>query len=261
MFYATTFTYNGVSCKDFDLTLCASDKGLMKNDNAIGSVNYVTDKTSSMNYNYLLGAQQNDVLEFEITMMTNLEKDREWVGQVMNWLTGYNEYKKLTFDQPDMEGIYFNCIVEDVKLVTVGNMPKGFTCKIKCDRGYALEEEKVYTYNISSSPHTFTHTNTSHGHGVTLPVVEVTTSSSNATVSIVNASNNNWETKLTGLTSNEVITMDSQHEIIKSSNGVRRLANFNNHWFELVEGDNRITVTGNVSKIVIRYKNNRKVGV
>lgn len=261
MFYANTFTYNGISCSDFDLMLCETDKTVLKSYDAIGSVDYITDKTSTMNYNYLLGAKQDGELEFKLTMMTKLDKDRIWVGNVINWLTGHSDYKKLTFDQPDMEGIYFNCVIDSVQVITIGNDPKGFTCNVRCDRGCALEEEKTYTYNISSSPYTFTHKNTSHNHGILLPVIEITTSSTNATVSIVNASNNNWETKLTGLTNNEVIIMDSQHETIISSNDIRRLSNFNNHWFELVEGDNKINVSGNISKVVIRYKNDRKVGV
>lgn len=259
MLYSTSFTYNGKSCEDFDLLLCTEDKNIIRKDKSIGGVNYVTDKTNVMTKHYFLDSEYDDVFEFELTMMSKNEKDRVWVGEVLHWLTGYHDYKKLTFDQPDMKNIYFNCLVSEVDIITVGNVPRGFVCKFQCDRGYAIEdEEKVYS--ITNGNSTFKHMNTSHTHGITLPIIEITMASY-GDVSIINKNNNNLETKLTSLTGGEVITMDSQHEILTSSLDLRRLSNFNKVWFELVEGENNITVNGNVSKILIKYENNRKVGI
>lgn len=259
-YYAYNFIFDGIPSEKFDLFICKMDSKGTSSEDGGGSVKIYTDKTPNMDYNYLLGIEYEDVFEFTFTFGSTSNKDRFDVSLINNWLIGHSQYKKLQILQDDMTSIYFNCILNDFKVVSFGNIPYAFECKVICDRGWALENMRTYNYNITQTPQTILHNNISHKNNITLPILEFTTNSSNATVSIINQSNDNYETKFTGLSSGETITMNCQTEIITSSMDLRRLGNFNNHWFELVPKQNKLIVTGNVSNVKIKYENVRKVG-
>lgn len=259
-YVAYNFIFDGVPSEKFDLFICNMDNKGTSQDYGGGNVKLHTDKTPSMDHNYLLGVEYDEVFEFTFTFGSYSMKDRFDISLINNWLIGHKQYKKLQILQEDMTSIFFNCIINDFKVVTFGNVPYAFECNVICDRGWGLENTKTYNYNITKTPQTILHNNTSHTNDITLPILEFTTNSSDATVSIINQSNNDYETKFINLASEETIIINCQTEIIESSMGLRRLNNFNNHWFELLPKQNKIIVTGNVSNVKIKYENIRKVG-
>lgn len=258
-FYAYNFIYNGKSSEDYGLFICSIGGNMSTTEEGGGGVNIHTDKTNKMDHNYLLGTSYDDVLKFTLTFACKEPKTRLEVSEINNWLIGHDDYKKLYIEQEDMENIYFNCIMNDFRITNIAGLPCAFECEVVCDRGWGLEDEKDYTYNISSSGNSFSHNNTSHTNRITLPILTIKMSGS-GDVTITNTTNNNYQTKLTGLSGGEIITLDCENEIITSSLDLMRLSNFNKHWFELLPGNNNISVTGSVSEVKITYSNIRKVG-
>lgn len=258
-FYAYNFTFDGKSSEDYGLFICSIGSKSSSPEDGGGAVNIHTDKTNKMDHNYLLGTSYDNVLSFTLTFGCKQGKTRLEVSEINNWLIGHDDYKKLYIEQEDMVNIYFNCILNDFKIVSIAGIPYAFECEVVCDRGWGLENEKDYIYNVSSTGNSFSHNNTSHTNKITLPVLTIKMSGG-GDITITNVTNDNYQTKLTGLNSGEIITLDCENEIILSSLGLMRLSNFNKHWFELLPGNNNITITGNISEIKITYSNIRKVG-
>lgn len=259
-FKATRFIYDGTPSEKFDLFLCNIDKTGTDSQSGGADITVHTSKTSSMDFNYLMGIEYDQAFEFTFTFSSTEKKDRFDVSVINNWLIGKQEYKKLQIIQDDMSNIYFNCILKDFRVISFGNEPLAFECTAVCDRGWAMEEDKTYTYRINASPQIIMHNNASHKSNITLPLIEFKTNRDNATVSIRNEGNNGWETKITGLSNKEVISMDSQLELIESSMNLNRLHLFNKHWFELIPNMNKVIVTGDIEYLKITYANVRKVG-
>lgn len=259
-FKATRFIYDGTPSEKYNLFLCNINQTGTDSQSGGANVTVHTSKTAAMDYNYLMGIEYDQVFEFTFTFSSTEKKDRFDVSLINNWLIGRQEYKKLQIIQNDMNNIYFNCILKDFKVISFGNEPFAFECTAVCDRGWATEEEKTYTYKINGPEQVIMHNNASHKSNATLPTIEIKANSSNATISIKNETNNGWETKITGLSNGEVITLDSQLELIESSMDLNRLHLFNKHWFELVPKMNKLVVTGDIEYLKIKYANVRKVG-
>ena len=251
------FIFDGIPSEKFGLFLCSvNDTGVKTNEGG-GSVTIHTDKTPLMDYNYLMGVEYDDVFEFTMTFGSHEAKDRFDISLINNWLIGHSEYKKLQIIQHDLTNIYYNCILNDYRIVTFGNYAYAFECTVTCDRQTALGNKRTFKYSKLGE---IKHTNASHSNRITYPVLKFTTNSPDATLSIINKSNNDWETKFEGLSSGETIILDNQLQTIESSTGLFRLENFNKHWFELVPNINKLMVTGNVDSITIEYNEVRKVG-
>lgn len=254
---AFNFIFDGVPSEKFGLFLCSVNETGVKTYDGGGSIKIHTDKTPQMDFNYILGVEHEEAFEFKMTFASMEPKNKFDVSLINNWLIGHSQYKKLQIIQEDMLGVHYNCIMNDYKIVTFGNYAYAFECTVICDRPWAVTNKRKFTYQ---NPTTIMHFNNSHTNRLTYPILSFTTNSANATVSIVNASNNNWETRFEKLSSGETITMDNQLQLIESSLKLRRLQNFNKHWFELIPKQNKLIVTGNVKEIVITYNEIRKVG-
>lgn len=254
---ALSFMFDGISSETFGLFLCSvNEKGVRTYDGG-GNVTIHTDRTPQMDFNYIVGIEHDEVFEFTMTFGSKEPKDKFDISLINNWLVGHSEYKKLQIMQEDMMDVYYNCIINDYKVVTMGNYAFAFECTVICDRPWALTNTRKFKY---VNPTTILHYNNSHTNKLTFPKLTFTTNAPNATVSITNTSNKNWETKFEGLSNGETIVLDNQLQLINSSLGLRRLQNFNKHWFELVPKQNKLIVTGNVKEIIIEYNEIRKVG-
>lgn len=260
-FYAKNFVFDGVPSQRYGLILCNIDKS-NASESGGGSIKLHTDKTLKMSNNYLLGVEQDEVLTFKVVMASLAPLNRIDVGTIQTWLFANSTYKKLQIIQPDMSTVYYNCILNNPRVISYGSYPYAFECDVICDRPWALDYGHTYNYNIATTPYEFYHNNTSQDGQILLPKIEFTTNSDNATVTIINITNNNYTTEFTKLSNGETICIDNELKIVSSSlgEGIKRLSNFNLHWFELVPNANKIKVIGNVSNLKISYQNARRVG-
>ena len=102
------------------------------------------------------GLVQNQSLEYTLVFGANMESidanesiDRYEVETIAAWLTGHNARKWLTIIQDDMESFRYKCFISELKLITYGDMPWAFSCRVSCDSpfAYSLPEEYSYTVN------------------------------------------------------------------------------------------------------------------
>ena len=254
---ALNFIFDGVPSEKFNLFLCNINETGAKTYDGGGTVKVHTDKTPSMDYNYVMGVEYDEVFEFKMTFGSMEAKDKFDISLINNWLIGHSEYKKLQILQHDMTNVYYNCILNDYKVVSFANYTYAFECTVICDRPWALGNTRRFKYNKLG---TIIHNNGSHTNRMTYPILKFTTNAPDASLSIINESNGGWETKFEGLSDGETIIVDNQLQKISSSLGLYRLGNFNKHWLELLPRTNRLIVTGNVDEIIIEYSEVRKVG-
>lgn len=250
-----SFIFDGVPSEKYGLFLCNIGKGGTQTHEGGGSVKLHTDKTPSMERNFLMGTEYDEVFEFKMTFASPQPKDKFDISLINNWLIGHSTYKRLQILQYDMTNVYYNCILNDYKIISFGNFAYAFECTVICDRPWGVGNNKKFTYNKG----TIIHNNHSHTNRLTYPILKFTTIKPNATVSIVNMSNNNWETKFEGLSSGETITVDNELQLIKSSLDLHRLGNFNKHWLELLPRNNKLIISGDINEITIEYGEIRKI--
>ena len=256
-FYARSFTFDGIQSERFSLTISSADSNATETSNMVGDSKLYTEKLFRRTDEFLLGVSIDPVLEFPITCMTdNTELTAPELQLIGNWLFGKRNYAELRIMQPDMGDVLFDCFLINPKIIRVGNLIRGVSATVHCKNAWGLKQAKTYTY--STSP--ITHDNLSDESGYTYPTLVVTTDAFGGTITWVNTSDANRTGILTSMQANEVITIDNSLQIISSSTGLRRLANFNKNFFRLVNGRNTITFSGALASFAITYSDASKIG-
>lgn len=242
-FYATRFAFNNVPCESFNLILADFDSGVIES-NLSGDIEIIEDKTRNKNYFY--GIKQTGNLIFPIKMLSETPLDHYDVSAISRNFFNKQSYKYLQIIQPDLEGIFFKCMLINPKKVCIGKEVYGFSCDVYCAENYAWTDEFIYNYNITTPNQNIIFNNLSDLSDEYLyPYISFTTSSTTTNFSIKNNSDNGREFKFTSILSNETITVDNEKQIITSSTINNRLNNFNLKWLRLVSGNNNLVINGN----------------
>lgn len=258
-FCASSFIFDGIPSESKGLYLFNIDS--KETDIDCGAnLTLHTDKTNRSYKHNLLGVSEDKPLEFKITFGSLDPLTRYDISSIQKWLFGHREYKKLQIVQDDMLNVYYNCILNNPKMITFGNMPYVFECTVVCDSPFAWENEKTHEYILNGREDELVHYNQSDVNDYTYPLVEFDSLLSSNEVSLINLSNDSRETKVQGLLANEKITLNNEMQLIDSSTQLSRLGNFNKNWFELVKGENRIKVVGKIGILKIKYSNARRIG-
>lgn len=257
-FYALEFIYNNKSSEQFNVFIANNG-----NEFTVSSQEPKTDKSSNGIYNHIIDIQDDAPLEFEI-MIANKDRklDRHEINRLFNWLQpNDNEYHKLYIMQDDMRGYYYNCRFTEINSITLGNLPYACICKVVCDSQYLWSNEQVQNTNIITTPTTVVFNNTS-STPLLYPIYEFKCSLPEGNIEIKNITTNEL-VKFKQLKLNEVITIDTENEIMSSDLGLKvfnRLDNCPPKFITLSNGKHTFTITGNVSNFKIKYKNARKFG-
>lgn len=252
-FYATQFVFDGVPLERYNLFLANFDSGVIEN-NFGGDIEIIEEKTRNKNYFY--GVKQNGNLTFPLAMMSENPLDYYDVSAIGQLLFNRLDYKYLQIIQPDLEGIFFKCILTNPKKISIGNQVYGFKCDVYCGEINGWTDEfTVINQSITSPNQSIVFNNLSDLEGYIYPKVVFTTSSTTTSFSIKNSSDGDRLFSYTGINSNETITTDNDLKIITSSTGLNRLQKFNLNWFRVKSGFNNLIINGNVSslKIICRF--------
>lgn len=246
MFYAREFVYNGVSSEMYDLMIYdLGNKG--QSDVSFGNQASIvetrtTGRIQPIHYGVNYHSQP---LEFPIVFGAERAMDRYELQDISMWLSGSQEYGWLSICQPDMEDIQYHCLFTDIKPLSIGNLPVAFEATIRCDCPYAYGYPFEKTYSISGeTPILFRNEGTAREY--LRPSLEFTPASGTSSISIVNNSDNGYEFKISNLPSGCVVEVDGINGIIRdtSTYHYNLLDGFNAQFFRLVQGDNRLVITG-----------------
>lgn len=257
-FRARTFVFDGVPSETYGLFIISQDGAGVIQSSGSNSVNIYTQEIYRNPVPYFYGTQQSPVLTFQLcfaslTPLTALDQNN-----IFKWLFGHNQYKKLQIMQCDMENIYFNCILNNPTVTYVGNFAYSVSCEVTCDAPWGWEFEKTEKFGPFVSEGTILFNNISDNNYYMFPMIEVKLSENSNRFTLKNTTDNS-EISFTDLLSEEIIYIDSQRNIIKSSEGIYRIGNMKGIFPRFVPGINKIELTGGIKYIKITYKNARKV--
>lgn len=181
--------------------------------------------------------------------------------EVLRQLTGFRGYKQMQILPYEFdELLFFNIRVANVRYQKVGGRVAGIILDMECDSQFAWSNDFHYTFNASPSSNIIIFNNSDNLYGYLLPKVTIRAQSNISNLSIVNTLDNNWASIFKSMSSGEIITMDSQHSTLASSNIDRVVSNdFNMHFIRLAPGKNEFKVSHNI-QLAFTYRVPRKVG-
>jgi hypothetical protein len=258
-FNATSFTYDGINSSDFGLRICEFE-AQGKNENTILKATIKSDSLPNSYRKIHYKTIYDEPQSFKVTMMFVGDLDITTKSQIIDWLCGQPNYKKLYIHAPGMEDIYYNCIFDELSEIDINRKCVGFSGTATCDSPFQYMKPEEKTYTLTEATTTIPLLNKSDSTGFyILPKLVFTTDASTTTFSIVNQSDNNREFKFTDISGGETITIDNQAMIITSNTTMSRLVNFNYGWLRFVKGINTLVVTGK-GALTISYPVVRKVG-
>lgn len=197
----------------------------------------------------------------------NLNRNNEYFTEhecreILRQLTGFRGYKQMQiFSYEFDELLYFNIRVTNVKYQKIGTQIAGIILEMECDSQFAWSSDFNYIFNTSSSSNLILFNTSDNLYDYLLPKVTIKAKNNISNLSIINITDNNWTSNFKSLSSNEVITMDSQYGTLLSSIPTRIISNdFNMHFIRLVPGKNEFKINHDDIQITFTYKVPRKVG-
>jgi len=259
-FYGESFTYNGISSETFGLKIFTPDS-----NEKTTILNLNSNLTKSPRQSKFAPTKQyvNEPRNIPIALYSETVLTQAEIDAIYQWLfLADNEYKVMTIEQDDMEDYYFNCRLIELQNETFGNKTQQIHAIMQCDSIYAWENLQTLTYTNFASPITFKNTSS---EDIMKPTYKFTCNSSGGTIKLVDdfyptAIENTMEFK--GLLNGEVITIDTEHNIITSSLRTSGLLDLFVYpkFLRLKRGTHHFTITGNISQFQLLYQNARIIG-
>lgn len=255
------FRYDNKASKQYNLMI-ASIKTNTDNTTIDGEKEYTTLFLPCNNRFVLQGVKPKEPLSFDIEFVCDNSNQAITDLQsrnIIKWLFDRQSYHKFEIFNKDYAGVYFNCYFTKPEVIQAGVGIIGYKCTVICDSPWAWETDKQTVYNITSTPCFQNYICNSDYEDYLIPNnVQITCGTTGGTVSITNIQDNNRIFQFTGLSPNEVISVDNFGQIT-SSTGNKRFSNWNGKILRFVNGVNTLNITGNITKLVIDYNNPRRV--
>lgn len=257
-FYGKNFTYGGVASELYGLICATIDSAGSVTSSTGSDVTIIEEYLNRRETPYFYGVSFSQKLQFPIEFYSEDAIPRQRVSEIEKWLFGLSEYKKLKILQSDLSDIYYNCILTDASLVSVGNEVIGFKATAICDAPWAWGDEKTFKKTDATGAMSFT--NQSDNTRYTKPTITLTFTSNQDEVTIVNTSDTGSTAMIfEDVTAGEIITIDCDLRMI-SSNRELIVDRFNGKYMYLLPNKNTITITGTVGTFEMSYLPARKVG-
>lgn len=258
-FSGNQFIFDSIPSSVYGLYICSPDGGSVRVPGS-NDVEPVMQEVYGRPVPYIFGVRQTPVIQFDVSFFAMREITADESNAIQSWLFGQQKFKKLQIVQPDMESMYFNCLLKNPQVRREGNLIVGYDATVFCDAPWGWGFEKTFYRAFTDLFNQFTIINSGGNNDYLYPHITVKMGVSGGNFNLFNVSEGNRATSFTGLAANETLTVDNDLNIITSSTGLKRLGNFNKLWFRLIPGKNIINILGNVASITIKYKVARKLG-
>lgn len=272
-FYGSYFTFDGVSCRDYNLMIYDFGSSGQDDTVAFGSTGTaVEDRTAHRYASLFYGVKQDKPLTFNLTFGADccfLEKNKPFprpeVARIASWLTGHNTWKWLEIEQSDMLFVRYRCYISALTLITYDGSPWAFSCTVTCDSPYAYLREDETEYEVEGSSEIGIE-NLSSYHGYYYPRFVIDTTA-RGNISIVNNTDGNREFSLSqtadpsrnivaGIPADKRIIVDNENQILsvyamnstsgeyEADESINPYNLFNFKFCGLIPGMNVLTLTG-----------------
>lgn len=249
-FWGTEFIFDDIPCSEYGLMVYhfgteGQEDVPFKNGDLIEE--RIAGRYDALTY----GLVQNQALEYTLVFGANLQSldeneyiDRYEIEAIAAWLTGHDTRKWLTIVQDDMESFRYKCIISELKLITYGDLPWAFSCKVSCDSPFAYTFPEEYAYDLDGEKQIRLF-NRSSFNGFYRPKIEIALHDCD-NVRIVNLSDNNRIFEFHGLPAGDplIIWVDNKNQVITNNVDLNLYPNFNMKFLRLVRGDNILRISG-----------------
>lgn len=249
-FFGTEFIFDGIPCSGFQLMMYnvgqSSDSG-----SQFASTGSIVEETVSKRWRpYFYGVKYEDKLQFEITFGVNQHRidrgcylSRFEIAEIAAWLTGHDQYKVLTIDQPDMRDVFFRCIITELTTVTYGDIPWALRATVTCDSPYAYARKQTFSF-ASMDEREYTLRNPSSLNQPYSPKIDITLMGGKS-FSIENETTGDGPFTFDNLPANTgTIHVDCDTCVITCDSGANMYEHCNLNFLRLVRGENKIKLTG-----------------
>jgi phage-related protein len=249
-FYGRSFIYNNIPSDYYGLLIGDLDSGGVNETMGSSNMEILDQKIYRRATPFFYGATPSPILTFDMSAFSENEIDSDFFRLIQKVFFSSKKYSKLQIVQDDMAEIYFDAILNDPKIIRVGNLLRGISFTVTCSSPFAWNFPKTttYTYSTPTIDSTVIFNNSSDDNGSYLyPSNVITMNSFGGNITITNLSDSNRVFSFTGLQAGEVITIDNSLQTISSSTGLKRLSNFNKKFLRLIPGVNNLRIQGAIS--------------
>lgn len=246
MFDSYEFTFDGESSLMHGLMLYDFDGKGQSNVSFGNKASIIETRTNTRIQPLHFGVNHNESpLQFKLVFGSTEPLDRYELEEISYWLTGHQEYRWLSIDQPDLEHVQFYCIVSELTPLHHGWLPVAFEATIICDCPYAYGFPFEQAFTVEGEKKALFRNESSVREYIS-PTLTYTTSNGGPFV-IVNHDDGNREFRIDDIPTGEVeITIDGTNGIItETTHGYNLYKGFNLNFLRFVSGDNHLTITGN----------------
>lgn len=250
-FWGTEFIFDGIPCSEHGLMVYHfGTEG--QEDVSFKGGRIVEDRIPARYDSFTYGLTHDEPLEYTLVFGANMESidadsslDRYDVEAIAAWLTGHQTRKWLMICQNDMEPFRYKCYISELRLITHGDMPWAFSCKVSCDSPFAYSMPTVIACTVNGEK-LIRLFNRSSYNGYYMPKMEISIHGGDS-VCIQNLSDNGRILEFTGLPGENslAIYIDNNNQVITNNLDLNLYPCFNMKFFRLVRGDNLLKITGN----------------
>lgn len=263
-FFGLNFIYGGITGSEFGLSISnLGDEGVTEIEGA--NVEPITQAIYRDPVNYLLGIKQSPALSIPITFTVNGELTAIQSSLISGHLFGRKSYLPLQIVQPDMEYIYYNCILINPSVIKVGNTIRGYKATILCDSPFAWENSSIYTYVYNDF---FVRENilincTSDADIPIYPKLIIKTNVFEENIKITNNREPDSPFGIATIPPSETIVVNNRLQTVTSpishKNYLGKMERYGYNWLKLYPGINILSLEGCIDYITIIAKYAKKI--
>jgi len=262
-YFGTSFIYNDRSSEEFDLRISDFEASGVKTGPAGADINLLQKYIPRRSTPYYYGRTIQTPLEINLTVNKNGYLSSQDRNMIASWLLGQMDYSVLQIVQNDMDGILFNVIFDKCEVNYVSNVATGFKLHGVCKDPWGWDFPKIYTLtnttgNVTMNIYNFY--NESADADYLYPIFSIVMNGLGGNFSLTNTTDNNRVFLFTGLSANEVLTVDCSKGIISSSTGLTRMDKFNKNFFRLLPGNNSLQLISAYATFAMTYQFAKKIG-
>ena len=247
MFQAYDFIYDGIPGDEYGLMLGYVGSVSQSESSPLGAdLEIYEDKIPSRTKSLFYGVEETP-LEFDLSFVSCEPFSRFELEQIASSLSGKYRYCPLYICQPDLDGLHFQCILNDFKVTYIDGRPIGLECTAHCDSPFAYADPATFSFATAGN-HTII--NSSSDNGYLYPKMEITIPAGSTELKIVNTSDNNrsFSIKLPqSLGADTIFSIDENYVVSCNNSAIATPYECIDQYrfFRLVKGRNDLVITGN----------------
>jgi len=252
-FYGSSFTFNSVSCDEYNLMIYDVD-GNGQDEGQFITREPIEERLPRSYAPLYYGSTFNRPLEFRLVfgisqrgIQLRIPMDRWDMEAIATWLTGPDGYQMLEIEQGDLDTVHYKCMISELQQISFGWETFAMSCKVRCDSPYAYSDIYKFRYVVNLGQQSELYNRSTHC-GFFMPEIKITGISAGLagrSVSIKNLSDGGRETLLSDIPSGVTeIVLDQQRGVIKNNAGENLYDKFNFQFCRLIRGNNILQFSG-----------------